>query len=57
MKVRFIKLLQVIPLNLIVFLAGIVLFYYGIYRIYPPAAFIGAGIILMGISIFGEHKL
>lgn len=49
-------IIRSIPLNLIVFLAGLVLFFIGIYLIYPPAAMIGVGIIMMAISLFGESK-
>jgi membrane-bound ClpP family serine protease len=43
-------------LNLFVFLAGMVLFFIGVYQIYPPAAFGLTGLILMIISTIGEGK-
>lgn len=50
------KKLKNIPINFMVFVAGLLLFSGGAYLVYPPAAPIGAGIILMGISLFGERK-
>jgi len=49
-------IIQLVPLNLIVFLIGIFLFFVGLYLIYPPAALIAVGMILMLISLFGESK-
>lgn len=43
--------------NLLVFIMGLSLFFYGIFRIYPPAAFAITGFILMGISIFGGETI
>jgi len=43
-------------LNLIVFLAGLGLFAAGAHQIYPPAALIGPGVVLMVISLFGDRK-
>ena len=45
-----------LPLHLFVFLAGMVLFFIGVYQIYPPAAFGLTGLILMIISTIGEGK-
>lgn len=50
------KNLKNIPINFVVFLVGLVLFSGGAYLIYPPAALIGSGVILIGISLFGERK-
>lgn len=50
------KFLRVISLDLIIFVLGLGLFFWGLYQIYPPAAFIGTGMILMWITIFGRHK-
>jgi len=47
------KLFNKLPIDLVVFLAGLALFAGGTWLIYPPAALIGAGCILMGISLFG----
>lgn len=41
--------------NLVVFIVGLLLFSAGIFLIYPPAAYIGAGIVLMAISLFGDQ--
>jgi len=49
-------IIRSIPINLIVFLAGMALFFIGIYLIYLPAALIAVGMILMLISLFGESK-
>ncbi|MEN6522850.1 MAG: hypothetical protein ABFD14_03910 [Anaerolineaceae bacterium] len=43
-------------MNLFVFILGMVLMAIGLYLIYPPAAFISVGVILMGISLFGREK-
>lgn len=43
-------------LNLLVFVLGLLLFSAGVYLIYPPAAFVCAGVILMAISIFGGQR-
>jgi hypothetical protein len=45
-----------ILLHLFVFLVGIALFFYGVYQIYPPAAFGLTGLVLMIISTIGEGK-
>ncbi len=45
-----------IPVNLMVFIIGLGLLMGGIYLIYPPAAMIGSGIVLMVISLIGEGK-
>jgi hypothetical protein len=50
------KNLKNIPINFMVFLAGMALFFGGTYLIYPPAALIGSGVILIGVSLFGERK-
>jgi hypothetical protein len=50
------KQIRNIPINFFVFFCGLALFAGGIYLIYPPGAPIGAGLILMGISLFGERK-
>ena len=49
-------IIRSIPINLIVFLAGMALFFIGIHLIYPPAAMIAVGVILMAISLFGGSK-
>ncbi len=41
--------------NLVVFCLGLLSFAAGVYLIYPPAALIGCGLILMAISLFGER--
>jgi hypothetical protein len=56
MKKRLFDFLRAIPLNLVAFAAGMGLFCAGVYFIYPPGALIGAGAILMVISLFGEGK-
>lgn len=45
-----------IPVELLVFAAGLALFAVGAYLVYPPAALIVPGVILMAISIFGDKK-
>ena len=50
------KFLRNIPVNFYIFFMGLALFSGGLYLVYPPAAPIGAGIILMIISLFGERK-
>ncbi len=50
------KILRSIPLDLIVFLLGMGLFFWGLYQIYPPAAYIGTSVILMAITLFGGRK-
>lgn len=42
--------------NPVVFLFGLLMFFVGVYLIYPPAALIGSGLILMAISLFGERQ-
>lgn len=44
------------PLNFYVFTLGLGLFAGGMFAIYPPAAVIAVGLILMGISLFGGGK-
>ncbi len=39
-----------ILLHLFVFLIGLALVFYGVYQIYPPAAFVITGLVLMIIS-------
>lgn len=43
-----------LPINFLVFLAGLGLLSAGVFLIYPPAALIVAGLVLMLISLFGE---
>lgn len=43
--------------DLIVFVFGLILFFSGLYAIWPPLAFIGGGMVLMGISLFGGKTL
>lgn len=43
-------------LNLIVFMLGLLVFTAGAFWIYPPAALIGAGVILMAIALFGDRQ-
>jgi hypothetical protein len=45
-----------INLEFIVFLAGLLLATVGLYLVYPPAALIVPGIILMAISLPGGNK-
>jgi hypothetical protein len=42
--------------NFFSFLVGIVIFFYGAFQIYPPAAYAVTGVILMSISVFGHEK-
>ena len=46
---------RILTANFIVFFLGLAAFTAGVYWIYPPAAPIGAGLILMGISLFGRE--
>lgn len=43
-------------INLITFILGLALLAAGAYLIYPPAALILTGLILMLISLFGDQK-
>jgi len=45
-----------ITLNLAVFIFGFVFLAAGLYLIYPPAALIGPGLILMAIALFGGRR-
>ncbi|NMC84299.1 MAG: hypothetical protein GYA58_03335 [Anaerolineaceae bacterium] len=45
-----------VDLNLAVFILGLFSFAVGLYQIYPPAAWIGPGMVLMSISLFGDQK-
>lgn len=45
-----------IPFNLIGFVLGLAMLAAGAYFIYPPAALVTPGIILMVISIFGDRE-
>ena len=51
MKRRF--NLNPVVYDLVIFIVGLLAFAAGAYLIYPPAALIGAGVILMAISLFG----
>ena len=46
---------RILTLNSAGFFLGIVIFTAGLYWVYPPAAFIGAGLILMFVSLFGRE--
>lgn len=50
------KRLRLSP-DLIVFGAGLLLFGVGLYAIWPPLAYIGGGVVLMAISLFGGKTL
>lgn len=43
--------------DLIVFTFGLLMFSAGLYAIWPPLAFIGGGVVLMGISLFGGKTI
>jgi len=51
---RIFALLRTIKPDLAVFAAGLFLFTFGLFLIYIPAGLIGAGLILMVISLFGD---
>jgi hypothetical protein len=42
--------------NQVVFVTGLALTAAGAYLVYPPAGLIVAGLVLMGISVFGDRK-
>lgn len=50
------KLFKLITANMVGFGVGVGLLFWGIWQVYPPAALIATGLILMGISLFGEVK-
>ena len=52
----FFTIFQVITPNLVAFTSGLLLLFAGLYQIYPPAALIGSGLVLMAISVFGEKR-
>ncbi|MDD5367470.1 MAG: hypothetical protein PHQ40_00430 [Anaerolineaceae bacterium] len=41
--------------NLAGFVLGLLLFAAGAYLVYPPAALIGSGMLMMAISLFGDQ--
>jgi prepilin signal peptidase PulO-like enzyme (type II secretory pathway) len=41
--------------NLVGFVLGLLLFAAGAYLIYPPAALLGSGMLLMAIAVFGDN--
>lgn len=43
-----------ITTEMVVFSAGVLLFAVGTWFIYPPAALLASGVILMAISVFGD---
>lgn len=45
-----------ISLDLIVFIIGIASLFAGAYMIYPPAAFIAVGLVLIAITTIGGSK-
>jgi hypothetical protein len=47
------RLLAALNPELVAFIIGLVAFTIGLYLIFPPAAFIGSGIVIMAISVFG----
>ena len=44
-----------IVFNSLAFFSGLMLFSVGAWLVYPPAAFIGSGLILMFVSLFGRE--
>jgi hypothetical protein len=42
--------------HLVVFAAGLLLFAAGLFLVYPPAALIGPGLVLMAITLFGDRQ-
>ena len=45
-----------ISLDLIVFIAGVASLFAGTYMIYPPAAFIALGLVLIAVTTIGGEK-
>lgn len=41
-----------IPPDLVAFGSGLLIFCVGLYLIYPPAAFIGCGVVIMAVVVF-----
>lgn len=43
-----------IPPDLLAFTLGLLVFCAGLYMVYPPAAFIGCGLVVMAVVAFGH---
>jgi hypothetical protein len=43
-------------LNLIIFIIGLASLFAGIYMIFPPAAFIALGLVLIAVTTIGGEK-